>query len=869
MNALQVHYTSCRRGHSSSSGFQVRSCSPGLSPAELLEIARFGNYRPPNLSNKSSERGNNAYPVALRYRQLQSGRYALIHSCYSGRDYSGREGNFMAHTLVPEQGPLSVRPTNYLDWAGWKLRLAEAEDTTELPPPLPPIDLTDPVGQARNGGDFVAATPNGEAILIDLLTALVLVRATSRRIVIRDLPDHGWRWIACLLELVPLGSALDVTISTYQFDPIDAADVNATVDGSSFSFNATQRDYEFFLFEPATGLRPNFPDRDRELLADARRYADTIVRWYLHEPGHMQKFASFMEHFKPCRVDRSLVVGLMLFQQSTSREAAPGVEFRRMVDFIREYTRPDSWAQSIELLIQVLMSKPDGAQFDDIYEVVRLCFETKGASDPDAIAIQAFKGWLALLDLALEDPDKYATRVDQCWSEIAGQFDPSIGYRLLLADDQMDLLRNHYRRAEATSLALISRYLIKAIRASIREPVIEHTDVREMALAAANGLRPRPCLAAVFSALNDIRETGALLVYLDAAVDSNDQLRPVLAECLHDLTCRNIATEWALRRLLYDHGLSELLTAEFAKMIASGDKQKVYRSYLREASVRIPQYCESVQSDLTRLYWLSLDEPQRTDQAWDWLNAKSSFPLDQNVLREVAIYGNRRVSIDPRDLSQSGPARRLAEIAAAQNIELRPDRPTIRQLLGGIDSGRDSAALLFKAAPLIAELQEDDYAFAISLVLRRMLLVTKSVAEHVGLITQIYRAPFEDAFVDVYGSVIEAVFKAGKQNGGMAEIILSWVHLANFPAPMPHTAISILDGLATQLSARRESEIAVVFQTARQLIGPNKNRDTAIYLNRLARFEANVNDRQSSLANSLRNMGRKMMERANPFKGRR
>lgn len=868
MNALQVYYTSCRRGQSTSSGFQVRSCTPGLSPAELLEIARFGNYRPPNLSDRSSDRGKDVHPVALRYRQLQSGRYALIHSCYSGRDYSGREGNFMAHTLVPEQGPLGERPTNYLDWAGWKLRLAEEEDTTETPSPLAPIDLASLVGYEGDGHEFAAATPNGETILIDLLTALILVRATNRRIVIRDLPDHGWRWIACLLELVPLASALDITISTYQFDPIDAADVNATVEGSSFSFNATQRDYEFFLFEPATGLKPNFPDRDRALLVDARRYAETIVPWYLRESDRLQEFASFMESFKPCRVDRSLVVGLVLFQQSTTREAATGVEFRRMVDFIGEYTRPDGWARSIALLIDVLMSQPHGAQFDDIYEVVRLCFGAKSGSEPNAIAIQAFKGWIALLGMALEDPNKYAARVDQCWTEITGQFDPAVGYHLLLADDQMELLRNHFRRADDTSLALISRYLIKAIRTSFRESVIEHPDVRELALAAVSGAKPRPCLAAVFSALNDIRETGALLAYLAATVDPNDRFRSTLAECLHDLASRTSESGWGLRRLLFDQGLSELLMAEFARMIASGDKQKVYLGYLREASVAVPKYYESAQPDLTKLYWQSLDEPQRAGQAWDWLNAKLPLSLDQNVLREVAIYGNRRLLIDPRDSSQSGPARCVAEIAVAQNIDLHPDRPAIRQLLGGIDSGRDSAALLVEAAPLIADLREDEYAFAIDLILRRMLVTTKSFAEHVGLVTRIYCAPFQNAFVDVYRPAIDGIFKARKQSNGMAAVILAWIHLTNFPTPMSRTAKSVLDGLAVQLAARRDGEIAAVYEAARRLVGPSKNPDAALYLKGLERFEENVNDHQSSLANSLRNMGRKLVERANPFRRR-
>ena len=270
-----------------------------------------------------------------------------------------------------------------------------------------------------------------------------------------------------------------------------------------------------------------------------------------------------------------------------------------------------------------------------------------------------------------------------------------------------------------------------------------------------------------------------------------------------------------------------MLTAEFATVIAAGDKRKIYLSYLREASAKIPIYYQSTHPELTRIYWQSLDEPGRASQAWDWLNAKSLPPFDPDILREIAIYGNQTLSINPRDSSQSASASRVAEIAAAQNIDLRPDRPIIRQLLNGIDSGRDSATPLAEAAQLFADLKQDEYAFAIDLVLRQKLLLTKSVADHVGLITRIYCAPFDDVFVDIYRSAIEDVLKTRKLSNGAAAVILAWIYLTSFPAPMSRTAKSILDGLAARLTAtRRNSEIAAVCYSARLLVGPTKNEDS-------------------------------------------
>jgi hypothetical protein len=858
MNALQVHYTSCRRGQSPSSGFQVRSCSPELSAAELLEIAQLGNYRLPSSSGNSADN----HPVALRYRRLQSGRYALTHSCYSGRDYSGREGNFMAHTLVPEQGPLPLRPTDYLNWTGWKRLLSQAEDTDQSPPPLPPVDLGGITAAATGNRTFAEAAPDREAVLVNLLTALGLVRATSRRIVIRDMPDQGWRWIACLLELLPLGSALDVTVSTYQFDSIDAADINATVNGSNFAFSATQRDYEFFMFEPAAGLKPTFPDRDPDLLAQARRYATTIVGWYLRDPERLRKFIAFMDSFKPCPADGSLAAGLALFQASSQAEMGT-IEFRQLLDFINEYTRPGSWDRSITLLHQALASRTEGEDFENILQLVRLCISTAKQADRDAMAAHAFKGWLALLDLAVEDPGKYAARVDQCWSEIAGHFDPAIGYRLLLGEDQMELLRNHYRRQDPQSLALISRYLIGAVRASFRGPVAQHPDVCDMALAALNAANPRPCLAAIFLTLNDIGETAVLLRYIDTHAGSDPKLQSALADSLHDLLRPYGEKAWPLRQLLYDHGLSALLLAEFGRIVASGNKQKQYANYCKEAAALAPKYFESVKSDLAGLYWDSLDEPQQAEQAWDWFSKRPLPALDRTVMHQVVDRVNDRLSVDPREAAQAELARRLAETAAAHGIELRPNRPALRKLLGEMDRGADKAALLSRASPLIADLAESEYAVATEIVLRQMLPLTNGADEHIELVSRLHSAPFELEFVEIYASELSKVIKSSRQASGVATIVLAWIALSNFKHP---ASGRILEQLAVQLAARRQNEIAEVFRNARSII--EKNEETGPYLKGMARLEAEVRKRQRSFGNALRNIGRSLIDRANLLKGR-
>src|SRR5689334_15719663 len=144
MKALQLHYTSCRRGQSGNAGFQTRTLSAGIRPDEQREIERRGIYRPPRDArpDPSPEEIARDFPRALRFYRLESGRLAITLSTYVGRDYSGRWGNFFAHTLVLEAEPAKLWPIDFYEWPGWKAGLSENEDTEEVPTPLPAVDLS-------------------------------------------------------------------------------------------------------------------------------------------------------------------------------------------------------------------------------------------------------------------------------------------------------------------------------------------------------------------------------------------------------------------------------------------------------------------------------------------------------------------------------------------------------------------------------------------------------------------------------------------------------------------------------------------------------------------------------------------------------
>src|SRR5215208_5626643 len=294
MKALQLHYTSCRRGQSGSAGFQTRAASAGIRPEEQREIERHGVYRPPRDTRPEPSREEilRDFPRALRSYPLESGRHAVTRSCYVGRDYSGRWGNFFAHTLVLDNGqPASFWPIDLYEWPGWKEGLAAEEDTEEISGPVPTVDLGD-LSPADSFGledlsDFLREQPGRTELLARMGRAVLLGRESSRALVVRDTPLNGLYWIACLQKLFPAPHAAVLSSSTYQDDPRGCMAINATTGDTDFTFDDAERRFRFFEFDLAAGVHSEIPDA-------ADDYPVVAARWMATDPGRLARLYAFL-----------------------------------------------------------------------------------------------------------------------------------------------------------------------------------------------------------------------------------------------------------------------------------------------------------------------------------------------------------------------------------------------------------------------------------------------------------------------------------------------------------------------------------------------------------------------------------------------
>ncbi|HEX4955372.1 MAG TPA: hypothetical protein VF017_18430 [Thermoanaerobaculia bacterium] len=440
MKALQLHYTSCRRGRSGGAGFQTRACSDGLSPEEQREIERRSAYRPPRDAERepSPEQIALDFPRALRFHPLSSGRLALTLSSYCGRDYSGRWGNFFAHTLVFEPGSLGdLWPVDLYEWTGWKSRLEAAEDGEEAPPPLPVVELAGVTPaesfQLAELSAFVRGQEEGVAFLARVGRALLASRSDSRPVVVRDRPVEALFWIAAVLKLFPPRHARRLAVSTYQDDPRSCADLNATSGETDFVWSEAEARYRFYHFDRQSGLAS-------EVAGDPSDYAATTARWLAEQPERLERFHAFLTTFRHERLDAGLAAALDLFLLREDPAALPlGERLVRMVRFAAEHGDQDARLELLGGLEKALAPGSTTLDPADLELLAGVFAEGARVSAEARYRTAAFRSAAALLGQLVEGRSnaEMATRV---WSRL-GELLP--GGDREIAEQALGLVRAH------------------------------------------------------------------------------------------------------------------------------------------------------------------------------------------------------------------------------------------------------------------------------------------------------------------------------------------------------------------------------------------------------------------------------------------
>lgn len=238
----QLYYTSAEKRLDGQSGFGVLAKTSGLSEADVQAIGVYNHYHRPADFDEAGDPAS--APQSLSFYGMGAGRYAMTNASYVGTDYTGRPGNFFAHTVVctvDELGPIDGTPVSLQDhpfWVRWQSMgpgvPAELDGLPALASPT-----------AATIAPFISAR-SARACFAVILQALVERETRGRRVVLIGAPDLVSKWVFAVCAVLPAPLRLALTFSTYQRDPgaVDVALVGLppsevgvlSTSGSQFSF---------------------------------------------------------------------------------------------------------------------------------------------------------------------------------------------------------------------------------------------------------------------------------------------------------------------------------------------------------------------------------------------------------------------------------------------------------------------------------------------------------------------------------------------------------------------------------------------------------------------------------------------------------
>lgn len=387
MEFLQWIYTSCQKGQSSGSGFQTFSMSEGLTNEEIKELEKYGAYIPTNdLPSQPTENEiTTKFPISLTFFRLKSGRYGICQSCYIGKDYSGRYGNYFSHALVLNEDLLYFYPILLWNSKNFKKNLLPQEENIDTTPPVLPKLNADKISLSEEINFESIKTflesDNRINYLKDIINALISYKKTHRRIIVTDNHLNIPFWIAAIQLSFPLKIAHNITFTTYTHDPEGKGSLICFTPkkGGRFSFSNTQRDYEYFIFD--------FIENNFSKIENKFKLAELATLGFTFSKETLVKFQEFINMFDYYLINEEIEAGYLLYSiANLGLDNFTKEEITKAIEFINKYASQKLLFEIGNKIASILINKLSGISDINILEIVseflfKIANQSKNSND--------------------------------------------------------------------------------------------------------------------------------------------------------------------------------------------------------------------------------------------------------------------------------------------------------------------------------------------------------------------------------------------------------------------------------------------------------------------------------------------------------
>ena len=288
MTTHQIIHTSCKKGiFNRSSGFQIYSFDKGYESylskmnsgnVEMPpEVAEVSTYKEPDGIFATDEITAQEMPKTFSYRRISNGQCVIAKSIYC-RDYTSptaRFGNRFRHHVIYDVTDASFYPCDMYDSNTLRETLTTEEvGSNDAPDYLPAPTLQK--GSMINEGsisEFLNEEDDRSEIFKMMLYALLHYKSDNKKIIICDDEKNIVFWIAALEYAVPLKLAVDISFTTYTYNPLTAPFMicgvyppnvkNGITRKTEYDYNDPKQRNECIIFDLKNNIIPD--DADFEL----------------------------------------------------------------------------------------------------------------------------------------------------------------------------------------------------------------------------------------------------------------------------------------------------------------------------------------------------------------------------------------------------------------------------------------------------------------------------------------------------------------------------------------------------------------------------------------------------------------------------
>lgn len=774
--ASQLYYTSCRHGLSGHPGFQTRAMSHSIQPEQQRSMERLGVFQPPrNCPVEPQQREiEDLFPVAFRNIVLETGELVVSRSCYVGKDYSGRWGNYFSHVLLINQLPVDIWPIDCYEWTGWKRRLEDEEDTSNTAGDLLETTVV-PNSRAYSFGelqDFLREEESRADYLKKMIQAALLRAETSRSLIIREeMENNGIFWIACIQKSFPSTRQSELTCSSYQFDPRAALAVNVVHGDTDFHLGENERKFQFFVFD---FLNDAFSDLD----SAHEEYASVVSSWMRYQPEKLRELHKFSHKFDSDATPENLLLMLRLFRIRIREnlELADN-ELLDLSGFVISMTK----APFLESMLDNIMLSLKKAEHSNNPNLTRQLAEffTDAAIKTNSAEIRAsaYQQIVNLIDSIIFDKADSVSSLESLRKkgrEHLSSFDQDIS-SLLLSDKHLELISTHLVSLDEESLSFTANEIVTATR-SLNKKGGEFNDIRFLRfieLVIQTNLSDLSRVGWLFQPFdNSPRNSATLFLYVVRILERTQEQYDIAIKSFSQFASDHFKKSGGEYRYyvinaIKSHDESWRLLEEEWKITIGNHKEKraSHKEYYQKVLEQDSEFAKEYRPEFAQNLWneLKTTPKERSYQALEWIKSGHINSVLRKLLPAIFEKAAEDISFKRKDKNSDALLElldtRLRELDF--NFNAKPNRLVLRKAV--IFASEKAATIdpeqVGNVKTALSGIEKKDYQEFLANYLSPMLMKAKTVEQHGEVIDSILMEEQVNVFLHAY----EDFFSQGKR----------------------------------------------------------------------------------------------------------